>query len=148
MRSPVLRIFFFLTAAAACFAADESVDSLKAHVDKASTEDRAEISIRIAQLQLRAADKLYNEGRVADARAAVDDIARFSEKARDAAVESKKHLKSTEIAARKMSEKLLDIKRTLAFEDQAPVDQAVRRLEEVRTILLKEMFADKKDKKK
>jgi hypothetical protein len=48
-----------------------------------------------------------------------------------------------------MAEKLRDIKRTLAFEDQAPVEQAVRRLEDVRTTLLKEMFAkeDKKEKK-
>jgi hypothetical protein len=40
-----------------------------------------------------------------------------------------------------MAEKLRDIKRTLAFEDQPPVEQAIRRLEDVRTILLKEMFA-------
>jgi hypothetical protein len=47
-----------------------------------------------------------------------------------------------------MAEKLRDIKRTLAFEDQPPVEQAIRRLEDVRTTLLKEMFAkDNKNKK-
>ena len=48
-----------------------------------------------------------------------------------------------------MAEKLRDIKRTLAFEDQPPVEQAIRRLEDVRTTLLKEMFAkeNKKGKK-
>jgi hypothetical protein len=45
-----------------------------------------------------------------------------------------------------MAEKLRDIKRTLAFEDQLPVERAIRRLEDVRTTLLQEMFA--KDKKK
>jgi hypothetical protein len=40
-----------------------------------------------------------------------------------------------------MAEKLRDIKRTLAFEDQPPVEQAIRRLEDIRTTLLKEMFA-------
>ena len=43
---------------------------------------------------------------------------------------------------------------TLAFDDQAPIDKAIRQLEDVRTSLLKEMFAkdskakdkDKKDK--
>ena len=47
-----------------------------------------------------------------------------------------------------MAEKLRDIKRTLAFEDQPPVEQAVRRLEDIRTVLLNEMFSkDKKEKK-
>jgi hypothetical protein len=48
-----------------------------------------------------------------------------------------------------MAEKLRDIKRTLAFEDQAPVEQAIHRLEDIRTTLLKEMFAkeDKREKK-
>jgi hypothetical protein len=48
-----------------------------------------------------------------------------------------------------MADKLRDIKRTVAFEDQSPIDQAVHRLEDLRTALLKEMFAveKKKDKK-
>jgi hypothetical protein len=48
-----------------------------------------------------------------------------------------------------MAEKLRDIKRTLVFDDQPPVEQAVRHLEDIRTTLLKEMFAkqDKKEKK-
>jgi len=128
-------------------AKEESVDDLKARLANASAENRAEISLRIAQLQLRAADKAYVEGHVAEARSAVADVADYCEKARDAAVESKKHLKTAEIDTRKMAEKLRDIKRTLAFEDQPPVDQAIRRLEEIRTSLLKEMFSDKKGKK-
>jgi hypothetical protein len=49
-----------------------------------------------------------------------------------------------------MADKLRDIKRTLGFDDQAPVDQAIRRLEDVRTVLLQEMFAkdEKKEEKK
>jgi hypothetical protein len=43
---------------------------------------------------------------------------------------------------------LRDVKRTLAFEDQSTVDQAVQRLEEVRTSLLKQMFGKEKDKEK
>ncbi|MGA9495494.1 MAG: hypothetical protein WBV41_06545, partial [Terriglobales bacterium] len=80
------------------------------------------------------------------ARAAVEEIAIYSERARDAAIQTKKRLKNVEIDVRKMADKLRDIKRSLAFEDQPPVDQAIRRLEEVRTTLLQEMFA--KDEKK
>jgi hypothetical protein len=125
---------------------DESLAGLKARFESAHPEDRPDLGVRIAQIQLRNADKLYASGDADQARAAVDDIATYSERSRDAAIQTKKHLKNVEIDARKMAEKLRDIKRTLAFDDQAPVEQAIRRLEDVRTSLLKEMFA--KDKKK
>jgi hypothetical protein len=127
----------------------ETLDELKARFESAHVEDRPELGIQIARQQLRNADQLYGSGHVEQARAAVDDIVSYSEKARDAATESKKRLKNVEIDVRKMADKLRDIKRTLAFEDQPPVDEAIRRLEEVRTTLLRAMFAkDKKDQKK
>ena len=73
------------------------------------------------------------KARSSEARAAVDDIVTYSEKARDAATETKKHLKNVEIDIRKIAERLRDLKRTLAFEDQPPVGQAIRRLEDIRT---------------
>ena len=127
-------------------AKEESVDEMKAHFETARLEDRAELGIRIAQHQLRIADQLYNAGKVEPARAAVEDIAIYSERARDAAIQTRKRLKNVEIDVRKLADKLRDIKRSLAFEDQPPVDQAIRRLEDVRTTLLQEMFA--KDEKK
>ncbi len=142
-------ILFLALASAYGAAKDETVDELKARFESARVEDRPELGIRIAQQQLRNADKLYGEGNVEQARAAVDDIVTYSEKARDAAIQTKKHLKNVEIDVRKMAEKLRDIKRTLAFDDRAPVEQAIPRLEDVRTALLKEMFAKdiKKEKK-
>jgi len=147
MMKNTLLIFALVASASICAAAfEENVATLKARLEHASAEDRAEIAIRIAQLQTREADRLYRDGAVDQARAAVDEIVSSAEKARDAAVESKKHLKNVEIDTRKISEKLRDIKRTLAFDDQAPVDQAMKRLEDLRTSLLKEMFK-KKEKK-
>jgi len=138
-----------LALAAAYGTKDETVDELKSHFESARPEDRPELGIRIAQHQLRDADKLYSEGNADRARADVEDIVTYSEKARDAAIQTKKRLKNVEIDVRKMAEKLRDIKRTLAFEDQAPVEQAIHRLEDIRTTLLKEMFAkeDKREKK-
>lgn len=139
---------FLLALAANCVAREETVADLKARLDSARPEDRPELCVRIAQLQVRAADRLYTEGHVDEARAAVEDVVTYFERARDFAITGKTHLKNVEIGARRMSEKLADIKRTLAFEDQAPVEQAVHRLEEVRTALLKEMFAAKKKEQK
>jgi hypothetical protein len=139
---------FLLALTANCVARDETVAELKTRLETARPEDRPDICVRIAQLQVRAADTLYNEGHVDEARAAVEDVAAYLEKARDAAIERKTHLKNVEIDARKMSVKLGDIKRTLAFEDQPPVELAIRRIENVRTALLKEMFSEKKKDKK
>jgi hypothetical protein len=127
-------------------AKNDTVAELKARLESARAEDRPELCMQIARRQLGNADTLYKNGNVEQAAAAVDDIATYSEKARDAATQTRKHLKNVEIEARKMAEKLRDIKRTLAFEDQASVEQAIRRLEDIRTALLQEMFA--KDQKK
>jgi hypothetical protein len=126
---------------------EETLDELKARFESARVEDRPELGIRIARQQLRNADQLYGNGHAEQGRAAVDDIVNYSEKARDAATQSKKRLKNVEIDVRKIADKLRDIKRTLAFDDQPPVDQAIRRLEDVRTTLLHEMFAKDKDRK-
>src|SRR5271157_3247169 len=149
MRRLALYVLLLALASAYGAAKDDPVDELKARFESARPEDRPDLAIEIARHQLRNADKLYTEGKVDQARAAVDDIVAYSEKARDAALQTKKHLKNVEIEARKMAEKLRDIKRTLAFEDQPPVEQAIRRLEDIRTTLLKEMFANdnKKEKK-
>ncbi len=150
------RLAFFMLAVAlvlACSygaAKDETADQLKARFESARPEDRAELAIRIAQYQLRNADKFYTDGQSDQARAAVDDIVTYSEKARDTVTQTRKRLKDVEINVRKMADKLRDIKRTLAFEDQPPVEQAIRRLEDIRTTLLKEMFAkeNKEEQKK
>jgi hypothetical protein len=146
--SILLIVFSFLCCAIAG-AKDETVDELKARFDKARPEDRPQLGIKIAERQLHDADKLYNEGKVDQALAAVEDIVTYSEKARDAATQTKKHMKEVEIHARKMAEKLRDIKRSLAFDDQPPVKDAVDHLEAIRTTLLDQMFAkdDKKGKK-
>lgn len=127
-------------------AKDATVAELKARLENARAEDRPDLCMQIARRQLRNADTLYKDGNVGQAAAAVDDIVTYSEKARDAATQTRKHLKNIEIDVRKIAERLRDIKRTLAFEDQLPVERAVRRLEDIRTALLQEMFA--KDKKK
>ena len=121
-------------------AKDETVAELKARAESARPEDRAPIYVQIAHFHLRNADKLYNDGKVDQARATVDDVLNYSEKATDAAIQSRKHQKNVEIAVRKMAEKLRDIKRTLNLEDQPPVEAAIKHLEDIRTRLLEAMF--------
>ncbi len=119
---------------------ESSLQELETRAEAARLEDRPRLYLDIAQRQLNSAGESYKAGRDEEGRAAVEDVARYAGKARDAAIQSGKRLKDTEIIVRKMAEKLRDIKRTLNFDDQAPVQNAVDQLETMRTDLLSHMF--------
>ena len=79
------------------------------------------------------------------AHADLKDVVSYSEKATTAATQTGKKLKNIEIAVRKMAERLRDIKRSLNFEDQPPVQEAAERLEKLRNQLLAKMFGNGKN---
>jgi len=136
-----LTVTLLLASALPGLAAKEtSLQELEARAEAARLEDRPRLYLEIAQRQLSSADESYKAGRNEEARAAVDDVARYAGKARDAAIQSGKRLKETEIIVRKMAEKLRDIKRTLNFDDQPSVQNAADQLETMRTDLLSHMF--------
>jgi hypothetical protein len=118
----------------------ETLEQLIARAEAAKIDDRPALYVEIAERQLKSADELYTSGKVDDARVAVQDVVTYSEKAHDAALQTGKRLKNTEIDFRKMAAKMRDIKRSLNFEDQAPVQAAADRLESFRTDLLSHMF--------
>lgn len=145
LRSIILAILF-ASSLVAFARKDETLPELITRADSAKLEDRPHLYTEIAQRQVKAADQLYSAGKPEEARAAVRDVVEYSDKASDAATQSGKKLKDTEIAVRKMVARLRDIKRTLAFEDQAPIEEAVNHLEQVRTQLLSQMFGKKENK--
>ena len=121
-------------------AKEQGLADLIARAKAAPVKDQPSLYIEIAERQLKSADELYTAGKVDEARAAIADVADYSQKAHDAAVQSGKKLKGTEMASRKMSHHLRDLKRTLNFEDQAPVQAAADRLESLAQDLLAHMF--------
>lgn len=127
-----------------CVAAKETVQQLAARAEAARPEDRPGLYIEIAEHQLKASDEFFRAGKDDEAMAALKEVVTYSEKAHDAAIAAPNKLKGTEIALRKMAAKLRDIKRTLSFDDQAPVQTAADRLEVLRSDLLAKMFAKKK----
>jgi hypothetical protein len=141
MRLPVIIAAILL--ANACLVRaykSETLQDLIAREEAARPEDRPALCTEIAERQLKSADDLYTAGRIEEAQAALKDVVSYSEKAHDAAIQSGKKLKNTEIDLRKMAAKLRDIKRSLNFDDQAPVQNAADRLEALRTELLSHMF--------
>lgn len=125
---------------------EESLDQLIARAESARSEDRPAIYIEIARRKAEAADKLYDDGNAEAGSAALQDVVTYSKKATDSAIATGKKLKNTEITLRKMAEKFRDIKRSVAFDDQAPIQQTVDELEKMRTDLLAAMFGKKKGK--
>jgi len=123
---------------------DESLQDLIAKAEAAHPKDRPALFIEVAERQLKAADELYNAGKSDEAKTCVDDVATYSGKAQDAALQSGSRLKQTEISLRKMAARLRDVARTLNYEDQAPVQTAADRLESLRTGLQKRMFGKSK----
>ena len=114
-----------------------------ARCESAKVEDRRALCVEIAERQLKSADELYTAGKVDEARSALKDVVTYSEKAHDAAIQTGKRVKNTEIEFRKMAAKLRDIKRTVNFDDQEPLQAAADRLESLRTDLLTHMFKGK-----
>jgi polyhydroxyalkanoate synthesis regulator phasin len=141
MRCYVLSVAIVLGMATTSLAAKEqTLQELIARADAAPLKEQPSLYIEIAERQLKSADELYNQGKVEEARAAVADVVTYSEKAHDSAIQSGKKLKGTEMASRKMSHRLRDLKRTLNFDDQAPVQAAADRLETLAQDLLTHMF--------
>ncbi|HTR67933.1 MAG TPA: hypothetical protein VMH85_19280 [Terriglobales bacterium] len=137
-RAIVLLVLAFATSALAM--KEESIAELTARAQAAPPDHQAELYVKVAQLELKAADDFYNAGKVDDARSAINALSADSEKATEAATHTHKRLKNTEIDLRKMSEHLRDLKGTLNFEDQAPVQTVIDHLEALRTRLLNQMF--------
>jgi hypothetical protein len=137
----IIAVSLLLVTACLAWSEKDSVQEMEAKADAAPLGDRPPLYIDAAQEQLSTAIDGYKAGKPEGAHAAVDDLVRLSGKARDAAIQSGKKLKNTEISLRKMADKLHDLKHTLNYDDQAPVQAAVEKLETIRSDLLSYMFS-------
>ncbi len=144
-----LRQFVVLAClAASAWAADDvSLEELKRRADAAQGGRRADLYMEVTQRQIEAADARFTDGKIEEGQAAVDDAVTAAGKASTAAVESGARMKQTEIALRRASRRLADISRTLAFDDRKHAQEAVVKLEKIRSDLLAAMFAPKKKDK-
>ena len=102
--------------------------------------DRPDIYVQMARRQVDAASKLYVSNEPGKAAGALNDVATYCERARDAAIASRSHEKQTEIGVRQMIRRLHDMKHVAVREDQATIQSVTDRLERVRDALLGAMF--------
>ena len=135
----VFALVVAMTAGAAA-SAEPTVEEMKGRLSSTSIGDRPHLCVQIAQKQLANADKLYAAAEVEKGQAGLVDVVAFSELARDYAIQSHKYQKQTEIAVRAMTRKLSELMHSLGHDEQAPVRNAINRLERVRDDLLMAMF--------
>lgn len=119
---------------------ESSIEELKARLSGASIPERPSLCIQIAEMHLGFADRFYSAGDSEKAQAALTDVVAYSELARDYSIQSRKHEKQSEIATRKMIRKLTDLKHTVTFAEQKPIQDAIERLDKIRDDLLAAMF--------
>jgi hypothetical protein len=119
---------------------DPAVDAMKARLSSTHPGDKPHLCVQIAEKQLAQADRDYTASEVEQAQTALTDVVAYSELARDYCIQSNKAQKQTEIAVRSMARKLTAILHSLGHDEQAPVKEAIDRLERVRSDLLASMF--------
>lgn len=145
MISKVLAILLCMAACSPCLAKqEETIAQLMAKADSASGAQRADLSMQVAEREMKLAIDAFKQNRSSDGRAALEQIATYSEKGRSAAVQSGKQLKHTEIKLRQISEHLRDLKFNTEPDDQTVVQTTIDKLESYRTELLNRMFGSKK----
>ena len=120
---------------------DDSLAELKERADAGKPQDQPHLYIDVADRQLDTATAKFDSGDVGAAQSAVQDVATYGHKAAASAVQARKDMKKTEISLRKIVIKLRDLKRSVSFEDRAPIQTAIDDLEKMRTELLSKMFA-------
>lgn len=138
-----LFVLFLLVAGQATDAvplADPGVEAMKARVATISVGDRPHLCVQIAERELADVDKLYTAGDIEHAQTELNDVVTYSEMARDYSIQSHKYQKQTEIAVRVMTRKLTEVLHLLSHDDQAPVREAITRMQRVRDDLLAAMF--------
>ena len=134
-------LLFLLVAAARSFGgSDETTEQLIARADAARPDQQPDLYMELAQRELKSADDEYKADKVEDFRAAVQQIVKYSDRARAAALHSGKHLTRTEIHIREIAVRLRDLKLNVDVDDQPPVQAAIDRLEGFRTELQHAIF--------
>jgi hypothetical protein len=144
-------LLFLLVAAGASFGkSDETTEELIARADAARPDQQPDLYMEVAQRAEKSAVEAYKADKIEDFRAALQQIVKYSDKARSAALQSGKRVKNTEIKIREIAIRLRDLKLNVDVDDQPPVQAAADQLESFRTELLHAMFGTgtKSDKQK
>lgn len=144
-----LAIFVLLLPACISAAAGEPRDvagrvaQLKQKAANAKEKDRAKLLAELIREEASLASQQFDTGNAKDAQATIADIKAQVIECKQAALAAGKDLKHTDIELREAARQLDNLRRSLAFEDQAPVKEVVDLIQDARTAILDRMFGIK-----
>ena len=130
-----------------CIAANarkpETLQELVARANSAKTDQQPKLYMDAAELQHKAATDALKANHRDEFHTDLNDIVNYCDKAQEAAIKSKKHVKDTEIRIRRISSHLKEMKLDADVDDQPTVQKAIDQLEHFRTELLLSLFGGK-----
>ncbi len=120
--------------------AELTLEDRKARADHARGGDKAKLALEYSEHAADAANKDYADGNFEHARVLLKDVADYSEIAASAAFDSGKRVKQTEIGLRKLVNQLVNVKRSVEFEEQHEVQAAIDAVNDARSRLIEKLF--------
>ncbi|HLJ25773.1 MAG TPA: hypothetical protein VKY85_03620 [Candidatus Angelobacter sp.] len=141
----VISTFFILALAAV--ALQRNIEGLKEEAEHAAGGRQAKLCSELAEQLVGIADQQFTQGSSEQAQATVQDVLKYAQLARDAAVRSRDNMKQTEIRLRQTQRHLEAVRRTLPVDDRAPLDAVEKKVEQFRSDLLEAMFSPRKKEK-
>jgi hypothetical protein len=137
-------VALILATAIVCSASqDGPLADLMAKADRASGGQQANLCLEVSGRALQLTIDSYKQEKIQDARASLDQVVSYADKAHTAAIHSGKKIKRTEIKIREIVARLRDLKSDVMAEEQPRVQAAIDKLERFRTELLTSMFGSK-----
>ncbi|HUO60107.1 MAG TPA: hypothetical protein VMU24_05520 [Candidatus Acidoferrales bacterium] len=128
---------------ASCAAQEDPLRRLQQIADSSNGGDCARYSIALALRLVEVGDRQYADGKVGEAEQIIRQTGHYAERGARCSLESHKHEKDTEINLRKLSKRLNEVERTLAFEDRPLVHEQAENIDRLREKLLTAMFGGK-----
>ena len=143
-RKAVTICVFVLSASMLCFCRrEDSLPALMTKANAASAGQQSDLCMEVAERELKLAIQSYKANNSDEGRSSLQQIVKYADKARAAAIQSGKRLKHTEIKIREIAERLRDLQFNVDVDDQPLVQTTVDKLEDFRTEILKSMFGSK-----
>lgn len=121
----------------------DPLQGLKQRAEASNGGSRAKLFSELAREELLVADQQFTSGAADAAQSRVASALEHATVATDAAVQSGKRLKETEIELRKLQRRTDELAHSVAFDDRPPVEAVVKQLEHLRSRLLQRMFSAK-----
>ena len=118
----------------------EEVDKAKVRAERASERDRCYENVEVVRALIEVAHEQFSGGDADQAQKTVKDAVTYADRAKEAAQHSGHKLKQAEITLRKAQRRLDDLRHTLAFDDQEPVETALKQIEADRQEILRQVM--------